>query len=158
MKKISWFVILFISFALLGYFREFFFVHLNIIMYEKYYNTTSPAPFPGIMNFFRKFSYEYLYYSKYIYTLLWLLAFLLVNYLAVKKLTGNSYLIKILIYTYLSMFTLALFSMLYGYLINGSLQDDEYTLSRWLMGIAQSPIICLILVASEKLYTKSFQS
>lgn len=145
-------------FALLGYFREFFFVHLNIIMYEKYYNTTSPAPFPEVMNFFRRFSYGYLYYSKYVYTVLWLLAFLLINFLAVKKLTGNSYLVKILFYTYITMFVLAVISMLYGYFINGRLQDDEYTLSRWLMGIAQSPIICLILIASEKLYTKTFPS
>ena len=56
------------------------------------------------------------------------------------------------------MFALAGLSMIYGYFINGRLQDDEYTVSRWLMGIAQSPIICLILIASEKLYNKSFQS
>ncbi|MDP3146184.1 MAG: hypothetical protein Q8N66_12305 [Bacteroidota bacterium] len=48
--------------------------------------------------------------------------------------------------------------MIYGYFVNGRLQDDEYTVSRWLLGIAQSPIICLILIASEKLYPKSIKS
>ncbi|MBL7918146.1 MAG: hypothetical protein JNM96_07090 [Bacteroidia bacterium] len=41
--------------------------------------------------------------------------------------------------------------MLYGYFVNNRLQDDEYTLSRWLVGIAQSPLIIIILVASYKL-------
>jgi hypothetical protein len=42
--------------------------------------------------------------------------------------------------------------MLYGYFVKQRLNHEEYTLSRWLMGVLQSPIICLILVASEKLY------
>jgi len=158
MKEAKWYFILFLLFAVLGYFREFFFVHLNIIMYEKYYNSFSQAPFPDSMNFFKSFSYDTLYYSKYVYTLLGLLAFLATNYLAVKKLTQTPYLLKILLCAYCLMFVLAALSMLYGYFVNGRLQDEEYTVSRWLMGIAQSPIICLILVASEKLYTKSFQS
>lgn len=158
MKKAKWFILIFLLFAFLGYCREFFFVHLNIIMYEKYYHSVSPAPFPLIMNFFRRFSYDTLYYSKYIYTLLWIFVFFAANYFGVKKLTSNSNLVKILIYSYGTMFVLAAISMLYGYFVNGRLQDDEYTVSRWLLGIAQSPIICLILVASEKLYNKSFQS
>lgn len=158
MKEAKWYVFIFLLFAMLGYFREFFFVHLNVIMYEKYYNSVSPAPFPSSMNFFKSFSYDTLYYSKYIYTVLWLVAFLATNYLAVKKLTQSPYLLKILVYAYGLMVVAAAVSMLYGYFVNGRLQDEEYTLSRWLMGIAQSPIICLILIASEKLYTKSFQS
>ena len=71
------------------------------------------------------------------------------------KLTAGKYLSKILVYSYLILFMLAGLSLLAGYFINGRLQDDEYTLSRWLMGIAQSPIICLILLASEKLYHKT---
>jgi len=41
--------------------------------------------------------------------------------------------------------------MLYGYFINNRLQDSEYTLSRWLLGIAQSPIVFIILFAANKL-------
>jgi hypothetical protein len=48
-------------------------------------------------------------------------------------------------------------SMAIGYGLSGTLKNDEYTLSRWLLGIAQSPIICLILLAAGNLYNKSFQ-
>lgn len=158
MKKNKWYVICFLLFAGLGYFREFFFVHINNILYRKYYHRDTVLEVPSIMKVFENLSYDGLYYSKYIYTLLWVIVFFVANYFTVKKLTSNRHLTKFLIYSYSAMLILALVSMAYGYFVNGRLQDDEYTISRWLMGIAQSPIICLILVASEKLYNKSFQS
>lgn len=158
MRKIKWLIFFFVLFGCLGYFREFFFVHLNNILFIKYYNRNSALPVPEVMQVFQNFSYDTLYYSKYVYTLIWALFFFTTNYFALKKLTDNRYLIKILSYTYCLMLFIAGVSMLYGYFVNNRLQDDEYTLSRWLLGIAQSPIICLILLASEKLYNKSFKS
>lgn len=110
------------------------------------------------MQMFNHFSYETLYYSKYVYTVVWTMMFCLANYIALKKLSNVAFLNRVLIYTYLVMFFIALLSMAYGLMVNGRWQNDEYTVSRWLMGIAQSPIICLILLASEKLYTKSSES
>ena len=144
-------------FWLTGYVREFFFVNLNSIMYEKYYGHTS-LPVPYSMQVFTHFSYKTLYYSKYIYTLVWVLLFFGLGYASIKKLSGEKKLISFLIYSYLILLFLAGVSMVYGYFVKERLQDDEYTLSRWLLGIAQSPIICLILLASEKLYYKSFRS
>ncbi|MBL7932048.1 MAG: hypothetical protein JNL60_09100 [Bacteroidia bacterium] len=157
MSKTKWLIIFLLLFAFLGYTREFFFVHLNVIMFEKYYNRVSEAPFPEIMNVFRVFSYDTLYYSKYAYTVLWTLIYFAANFYALKKLTHSELLLRILKYSYLVMIVIAVISMAYGYILYDRLQDDEYTLSRWLMGIAQSPIICLILLASEKLYNKSFK-
>lgn len=157
MNKTRWFIVFLFLFAFLGFTREFFFVHLNVIMFEKYYHHPSEAPFPEIMNVFRVFSYDTLYYSKYFYTLIWTLFYFLANFFALKKLTRSVLLLKVLKYTYLLILAVAAISMTYGYLVHQRLQDDEYTLSRWLMGVAQSPIICLILLASEKLYNKSFK-
>lgn len=150
--KIRQILLFLFAFAVLGYVREFFFVHLNIIMYAKYYHNQPVRPLPAIMTPFNAFSYDFLYYSKYFFTTLFVALFYSLNYLALKTLTYTDKLLKVLLYSYLVLFGLAALSMLFGYLINGRLQDDEYTLSRWLMGIAQSPIICLILLASEKLY------
>lgn len=157
MKKVKWYVICFLLFACLGYFREFFFVHINNILYRKYYSRESGLNVPYIMKVFEKMNYDVLYYSKYIYTLLWVGFFFLANYFTVKKLTTSPYLTKFVIYAYCAMLFLAFSSMTYGYFINDQLQSDEYTISRWFMGIAQSPIICLILLASEKLYKKSLK-
>jgi hypothetical protein len=158
MPKIKWLITVFFLFAILGYWREFFFVHINNIMFHKYHNSQPALPIPDIMYPFTKISYNALYYSKYPYTLIWTCLFFAANYFALKKLTSTPFLIKILFFAYLIILLLAAFAMGYGYFINERFQNDEYTLSRWLLGIAQSPLICLILLASEKLYKKSFQS
>lgn len=158
MNKLKWWLLFICLFACLGYFREYFFVHINNILYRKYYNRETDLVVPDIMLLFTRFSYDSLYYSKYVYTLIWMFLFFAANYLVLKKLTTTSYFIKLLFYAYALMLVLASISMAYGYFVNDRLQDDEYTLSRWLLGIAQSPIICLILLASEKLYNKSFPS
>ncbi len=155
MKKFKYFLLVFLIFAVLGYFREFFFVQINNILYRKYYNRETMLAVAPLMQIFQKFSYDGLYYAKYLLTLIWLSFFLWANYFALKKLSDSPILIKILLYTYAIMLLLAVGSMTFGYFFNDRLQDDEYTLSRWLMGIAQSPIICLILLASEKLYKNS---
>jgi hypothetical protein len=158
MNKTKWIFFFLLLFGVLGYFREFFFVHLNIILYENYYHTASSVPVPAIMRVFSRFSYDTLYYSKYVYTFLFTVIFFTANYWALKKLTHNPYFLRLLFYSYGVMLLLATASMIYGYFVNERLQSDEYTLSRWLLGVAQSPIICLILLASEKLYNKSFPS
>lgn len=151
-KAILFFLLLF---GIIGYCREFFFVNLNNIMFEKYYNHTT-LPIPNIMYVFTTLSYKTLYYSKYLYTLIWIAVFYALSYFALKKISGEKKLLKYLTISYLILLILAALIMAFGVLINKRLQDDEYSISRWLMGIAQSPIICFILLASNKLYTKSF--
>jgi hypothetical protein len=141
----------------LGYFREFFFVNLNNILYQQYYRRPSDLPVPVIMKFFLRFSYDTLYYLKYPLTVISAFIFFIANYFAVKTFIADRVFLKILMITYFGMLALAALSMAYGYLVYDSFEHDEYTLSRWLMGIAQSPIICLILLASEKLYNTNRQ-
>lgn len=152
-KKIVFFLLLF---GIFGYCREYFFVNLNIIMFEKYYHH-APVPVPKIMSFFSLFSYKTLYYSKYIYTIIWIVVFYSLSYWAIKQISGEKQLLKFLTISYVILVILSALIMAYGLLINNRLQDSEYSISRWLLGITQSPIICLILIASNSLYKKSIQ-
>jgi general stress protein CsbA len=61
---------------------------------------------------------------------------------------------KWIIYIYAILLVLSGISMTYNYLINNQLNGDEYTFSRWLMGIAQSPLVAFFMIASSKLYNK----
>ena len=58
------------------------------------------------------------------------------------------------IYIYVLLLVLSGISMAYNYLINNQLAGDEYTFSRWLMGIAESPLVAFFMIASSKLYNK----
>lgn len=151
-------VIFFILFAVMGYMRERFFEYMNILMAGKYRGTDEFTPLhlklPWLMSPLDNFDYATLYYSKYLFTFLWCLVFYLISLFAI-KLMADKKLIKILTYSYLLLLFLAGISMTLGYIANKSLLNDEYTLSRWLLGIAQSPIICFILLAASKLYNKN---
>ena len=110
---------------------------------------------PVLMSPFSHLSYASLYYLKFPFTLIWTFIFFAVSYFTLKKINSNKNILKILAWSYFLLVILAGLSMAAGYLINGNLQNDEYTFSRWLLGAAQSPIICFMLLASQKLYSKS---
>jgi hypothetical protein len=159
--KARFIILFFLLFGVAGYFRERFFEHMNIILASVYRGTNEYEPLnakvPDIMAPFMSWSYPTLYYSKYLFTLGWLLVFYLLSYFALKKLSSDKNLIKFMTLTYLLLLILAGASMVTGYLMNQTLKNDEYTFSRWLLGIAQSPLICLILLAAEKLNKKPQQ-
>lgn len=151
--KIRWtyFLLFFLLFAFSGYYRQKFFLAYNHLMYIKYYNQPTDAPLDNIAGMFNNTSYQTMYYLKYPLTILSVAVFFLLNFLAVKYTSNEKKLLKWLTYTYALLLSLAAVSMLYGYFIHQRLQDDEYTLSRWLLGIAQSPLIALIIIASGQL-------
>jgi len=95
---------------------------------------------------------------KYPFTILSILLFGCLSYFSVRFILGTKKIWRWVVYSYLILLTLAGLSMLFGYIVNQRLQDDEYTLSRWLVGIIQSPIITIIIIASHQLLTQQNQN
>jgi hypothetical protein len=149
-SKLKWLILFLLLFGVLGYIRENFFVHINNILYIKYYNRPG-VEVPAVMQPFERFSYNTLYYAKYPFTLLWTAIFFLASYFAVNKLTGNPFLVRVLVISYAIMIGLAGLSIIYSFLAHGRPETSEYTFSRWLLGIAQSPLVCLVLLAGSRL-------
>jgi hypothetical protein len=157
--KVKWYLLFISLFGIFGYLRERFFEHMNFILASVYrgideYAIGHITP-PTVMKPFLNWSYPTLYYSKYPFTILWVALFWVLGFFTLKKLAEVKKLTGFLNKAYLIMISAAFISMAIGYLINDTLKNDEYTFSRWLLGITQSPLICLILLASEKLYLKS---
>lgn len=154
--KINWkyFILFFILFAVLGYYREKFFVALNHLMFIKYNGHVNDAPLDPFILLFDQFDYGTLYRFKYPFTILSVLLFGTLSFYAVRLVLGTKKLWRWVVYSYLILLTLAGLSMAIGYLVNGRLADDEYTLSRWLVGIVQSPIITIIIIAAHQLLTQ----
>jgi hypothetical protein len=120
-------------------------------MYIKYYNQPTDAPLDNIAGAFTSTPYQTMYYLKYPFTILSIVGFYFLSFLSVKYIGYEKKLLKWLTYTYALLLSLAGISMLFGLIVHQRLQDDEYTLSRWLLGIAQSPLIALIILASGQL-------
>lgn len=146
--------ILFIAiFAILGFSREFLFVNTNNQLFKLYYHNED-IKIPVSLDFITHFEYSTLYYLKYLFTIIYFLAYFIISYLAVKLICHDKKNAKWIIYIYSILLVLSSISMAYNYLINNQLNGDEYTFSRWLMGIAQSPLVAFFIIASNKLYNK----
>lgn len=153
MKTNLKYIIYIFVFAFLGFSREFVFVNINSRLYSLFYKHNDFL-LPKSLSFFNQFDYDTLYYIKYPLTILYFLAYLIASYLIVKQFCTGKKITSWVFYIYLILLVLTSISMLYNYFIKEQLDGDEYTFSRWLMGIAQSPLVALFIIASSKLYNK----
>lgn len=153
MKNSLKYILFIILFAILGFSREFLFVNTNNQLFKLYYHDED-IKIPTSLDFITHFQYSTLYYLKYVFTIIYFLAYLLTSYFAVKLICQNKKNAQWIIYIYSILLVLSGISMTYNYFINNQLNGDEYTFSRWLMGIAQSPLVAFFTIASSKLYNK----
>lgn len=139
--KLFFFLVLFV---LLGLFREYVFVNINNVIYFKYYkNTTMPIPFG--FGWLTQFSYSVLYYMKYPLTVLFVTTYFFLNLYFLRQMGVHSFYRRILILAYTLIVVISSALMLYAYYVNQKLNEEEYFISRGLMGLAQSPLISLVL-------------
>lgn len=153
LKQAVKYIIFIALFAVLGFSREFLFVNINNQLYKLYYGHSS-LPLPDSLRFLADIEYSQLYYSKFGLTIAFYLAYLGVSLLAIKLIVNDKKITRGVIYIYLLLLILAGLSMLYNYVANNQLDGDEYTFSRWLLGIAQSPLVAFFMIASAALYRK----
>ena len=147
------YALFFICFAILGFSREFLFVNINNQLYAVYYH--NPNLFlPHSLHFLESLDYATMYYGKYFLTIFYFLAYFSVTYFAVKIICVDKQFTRWIIYIYSLLLILSSIIMAYNYFINNQLDGDEYTLSRWLMGIAQSPLVTFFMIAASNLYNK----
>lgn len=141
------------AFAILGFSREFLFVNINNQLYSLYYHHND-FKFPASLACLKKLDYTTLYYFKYPLTILYFLIYFFTSFFAVKLICLHKKNYFWVIYIYVILLVLSGVSMSYNYFINNQFAGDEYTFSRWLMGIAQSPLVAFFIIASGKLYNK----
>lgn len=153
MKKAIYYFFFLALFALLGFSREFIFVNINDRLYMLYYGHQDSL-LPNSLEFLRNYSYSTIYYGKYFLTIIYYLAYLSATFWAIRKICASIRFAKLSVYLYGFIFLVSMLVMLYNYFINHQLDGEEYTFSRWLMGIAQSPLIAFFMIASYALYKK----
>jgi hypothetical protein len=140
-------------FAFVGFSREFLFVNINAQLFTLFYKNTDYV-LPSIIRILSNFDYQTLYYFQYLLTVIYFFAYFFTTYFAVKYICIHKKNTLWVTYIYLLLLALSTLSMGYNFLINNQLGGNEYTFSRWLMGIAQSPLVCFFIIASSKLYNK----
>ncbi len=153
MKNFSKYFFYILIFAVLGFSREYLFVNINNQLYSLYYHQSNYI-LPNSLFFLKQISYQNLYFLKYPLTTIYFIAYLITSYFATVKINGNKKNGIWVVYIYALLLALSGVSMIYNYIINNQLQGDQYTFSRWLMGIGQSPLIAFFIIASNTLNFK----
>ncbi len=144
------YILFFLIFALLGLSREFLFVNINNQLYKLFYGHSN-IPLPSTLSFLNALNYSTLYYGKFGLTLVYLFLYFITTYLCIKSITHNAKFTLWIIYIYVSLIFLAAIIMIFNFTVNNQLDGDEYTVSRWLLGIAQSPLVAFFIIASSPL-------
>lgn len=128
-------------------------MNINNQLYSLYYQHSNFA-LPDSLIFLKEIDYTTLYFLKYPLTILYFLSYFFVSFFAVRQICKDKKNAVWVTYIYALLLVLSGISMAYNYIIHNQLNGDEYTFSRWLMGIAQSPLVAFFIIASSKLYNK----
>lgn len=140
----------------LGMFRESLFLNINAVLYNKYYPDAGAHGPSAAYAFLERLSYQALYGSKWIVTLLIVAAFWFLQRLLLSTLFAEKKPRKWLSMLYLSLFLLAAISYGTGW-ITGHLEPG-YRFSRIFMGLLQSPVPAMILIPMAYFYKQNKDS
>jgi len=102
-------------------------------------------PMPAHLRFFEQLEYTTVINLKWFFTLSFAFLFYIISTITIKHLFNNKQYTKITLYAFLGLITVSAVFMGIGFIIN-SLSERMYEFARFLMGIAQSPLILMILI------------
>ena len=148
MKKGDIFFLFFIMLYLLviGLLREHLFVSINYQSSKLFYNESFDWQLPSDLKFLEFFSYQELYYGKWLLTVSFCLLYFIPVFFIVKKYFSERMYLLVAVYSHL--FVLALGGFFYLLGIITSDMERWYSFSRNLLGVLQSPIMLFILSPS----------
>ena len=149
-RKIAALAIFLLLFFFAGYFRDFLFVNTNLQLYKLSSNKAEgEGEVDAALHIITSVSYNQLYIAKWIMTIIFCLIYLGISYLIVQLLFKEKKYRNITITTYGILLFISFLVTVIGYFINDN--TWTYKLSRYLMGIAKSPIVIMILIPAFKL-------
>lgn len=137
-------------------FRESLFLNLNAVLYNKYYPDAGAHGPSESYAFLEQFSYQSLYNSKWVLTLLIVAAFWFLQRMLLAAIYAEKKPLSWLGMLYLSLLLLAAISYGAGW-ITGNLEPG-YRFSRIFMGLLQSPVPSMILIPIAYFYKQTQDS
>lgn len=147
-KKYFFLFILIGWLVFLGYYRDFLFRTMNSILQAKDYEAVYTVPTSLI--FLSQFDYTTLLALKWVFTLVFSLIYLVVALITLKIIFNKKKYNYIAIGLYAFITIVSALFIFAGYAFSG-ISDTMYEFARYLMGMAQSPVILMILIPAFKL-------
>lgn len=150
-RKYLYLGLIIVAILFLGFFREMIFKNINALLQA--WDAEMEYPMPAFLKFTESLDYGTVVNLKWLLTLLFSLAYLIISLITVKILFHTSKFTRITIAAYAGIIVLSALFMLAGFLFKSD-SEKMYEFARYLMGMAQSPIILMILIPLFKVAEK----
>jgi hypothetical protein len=139
------------SLLFIGYYRDFIFKSINALL--KAWDAEMDYSLSPSLHFLENYEYDTLVNIKWGLTLFFTLIYLLISLLSIKILFDKKKYLIITLGMYGCILLLSIILIGIGYCFT-SLSEKMYEFVRYLMGIAQSPIVLMLLIPIFKLSEK----
>lgn len=146
---ISVFVLLIIA---LSFFRESIFININAHMWYLFYENDK-THLSSYLKFLKSFSYKEIYWFKLGLTIFFSMIFLFFSCIIIFLIFKEKKLIRWTIFSYLTIILVAGMAYLTGTLFNSL--EQGYLISRFFMGMVQSPFLLIFLIPAFNLAVNS---
>lgn len=146
MKKWSYVFLFAILFFFLGYIRDEFFVQSNYWLGYLLKPDTEYVKGLKYHFFFSRLSYDSLYYTKYIATFVFTLLYWVLSVSCVSKILSSNNYFWMITKLYFGLFLASLCIFFSGFIVFDIYKT--YSFARFIAGILQSPILCVLLLLS----------
>lgn len=150
-KKIIYLILIGCIIVGLGYYRDFVFKNLNALIQSQEFTFDFSMPYS--LSFFENVEASTLIKIKWLLTFICAILYLTLSILSIQLLFKNKTYLWIVIWTYLILAFISAVFMLTGFFFPG-ISGNMYLFSRYLMGIAQSPLVLMILIPAFKISEK----
>ncbi|MGZ4056425.1 MAG: hypothetical protein ACXVPU_15025 [Bacteroidia bacterium] len=148
-------IVIICSLLTTGYYRDFVFKTINGLL--KAWDFDVDYVMPSSLRFLENYEYDTLVNIKWLLTFLFSFIYLIIALITIKIIFNNKKYLKITIGTYIGITALSGIFILTGHFFHHS-AEKMYEFARYFMGMAQSPIILMILIPAFKISEKEFHN
>lgn len=136
---------------IMGYLRDSIFKSINTLL--KAWDYDQDYYMPSFLSFLENYEYNTIVNFKWALTLVFSLIFMSIALMVVKLLFSKKKYLWITVFLYGGITVLSGFLIVLGLIFDGT-SEKMYEFARYLMGMAQSPIILMILIPAFKISEK----
>ncbi len=154
MQKKNKYLVLLLIVALIvfiSFYRDYFFRTVNALLMAWDYEMDYPTP--AHLRFFEHFDYDQVLNLKWLFTLIFAAIFYFISRFTIQYLFNNRNYNRIVLVAFAGITVLSGIFMAIGWMIPSSL-ERMYEIARFLMGLAQSPVVLMVLIPAFMLAEK----
>lgn len=150
-KNILFYILLITALLAFGFYRDFVFKQINALLQA--WDHDIDYTMPPSLRFIADYNYDTIVNIKWLLTLVFSGIYLVIALLLIKRLFQNRLFSRITLFTYIGITVVSALFILTGMLLPHTAQK-MYEFARYLMGMAQSPLVLMILVPAFLLAEK----